>query len=194
MTTVIKRLGDDDQEDWDILQGMHERGYLHGECYAFAIALHRGLGWPIVGVINTNDIAEHVGVRTPEGLLRDIRGAIDEESFAEPYSKLKTPLVFREVTEKELYDTREVIHDQVIAQARIIAESLWPELPWKDSKEARLKAFADELEQLSRKYSLWVCAPVPTQKPVLFNGNGDEKGYDLLPTVTGNAYLINRRL
>ena len=76
---------------------------IHGQCYHFAIALHYGLGWPIVGLVETKKII-HVGVRSPEGKIWDGRGEVSEKDFIDPFSK--SSCAIREVAEKNL-DARE---------------------------------------------------------------------------------------
>lgn len=127
---------------------------IYGQCYHLAIALHHGLGWPLVGLIDNGKII-HAGVRSPEGKLWDGRGKVSEKEFVKPFSK--NPPVIRDITEDDLQTTGTVQkHAVEVMQEK--AQAVWPKLPWKQkTREERVVAFADELEALSRKHKLWVC-------------------------------------
>lgn len=189
MPTRVKKI---DEESSEILYGIVGSPYLDGECYAFATALHEGLGWQLVGLINGDEI-RHAAVRSPEGVLYDVRGAVSEEEFGRPFS-YTPPYQLREVDVKELYRSGE--SDEVrrlsVATARKLAETVWPELPWKDSAAKRSIAFCDELEALCRKHNLWIRAPYPGAKPILTTGGDDEGGYEICPTFDGAAFTIDR--
>ena len=164
MTTVIKRL---EQEDLGFLHEMCRSIYLEGECYAFATALHRGLGWPMVGIMDFIDstdkkVIRHVAVKSPDEILYDARGVVSDEELGVPFD-LHSPYEMRTVTEDELVRDRETaeVRERSIRMAQKFAETLWPNLPWKESFESRVKAFADALESLSREHELWIRSPVP---------------------------------
>lgn len=177
------------------LQETYTGGFLHGGCYVFALALHQGLGWPMVGLIRNergHDRIRHAAVRNPDGRLFDIRGYITEEEIGTPFS-YEPPYDLREIT---IADLEANAHTQSysIKRARNIAEILWPELPWREKRISKVTAFADELEALCRKHKFWIRAPVPAQAPILTQEEGDESGYVLRPTFDGLSYTINRRL
>lgn len=167
--------------------------YLNGECYAFAIALHRGLGWPIVGIMH-GDVPCHAGVRSPEGMIYDVRGPVSDEKFAEDINGLSRPFEIREITTEALLAQRPVSDGSIMCAARM-AQVFWPNLGWKeDTQISRTRAFVEELERISRKHGVWIRAPYPTAKPVLTVGYGDEKGYSLEPSDTCSEYFIDRLL
>ncbi|MDB5244224.1 MAG: hypothetical protein JWN18_94 [Parcubacteria group bacterium] len=189
MPTLIHTL-DENPQDKKMLHDLYCSGFLEGECYAFAIALNDGLDWPLVGLMK-GDVVWHAGVWAPDGLIYDARGPLSKDAFARHF--LLHPYDIRDVTTHELYATRP-IDERSIKKARRLAEVLWPDLPWIDSAVAKVKAFADELEALSRKHGLWVCGNVPANTPILFAGYGDEGGYEVRPNSLGLNYSINRYL
>lgn len=164
---------------------------IFGSCYDFAVALYRGLSWPIVGLTDGVEIV-HVGVKSPEGKIWDGRGEVSEEEFGKPFTKNHYAIC--DVAEKELLATGKVREHMVEIFLRIAQEN-WPELSWKQvTRRERVIAFADELEALSRKHKLWICGTVPAMLPVIFEGYGDEAGYEIKLSSDGNAYMINRKL
>jgi hypothetical protein len=189
MPTILHRL-DEKPEDRRLLHDLCLGIFLEGECYAFAIALHQGLGWPMVGLM-MNGTIWHAGVRNPFGGIRDVRGNLSEEEFCGHFGGL--PSEIREIDIKELYAQRP-ISDLSILRARRCAELLWPDIEWRTTTYLRVCAFAEELESLSRKYGFWIASAVPTATPLLFKGHGDEGGYEVRPTVDGTAHTINRYL
>ena len=194
MPTIVHKLGEKDPEDWKRLQEMNEGGFLYGECYAFAIALHQGLGWPIVGLY-VESHADHAGVRSPDGIIFDIRGSLSEEEFGALYAK--PPYDIREISEEKLrvgWTCPRYTAEYSIQRARRIAEVLWPELPWKETRITKIIAFADELEALCRKHKFWIRATVPASPPPLATEEGAEGGYRLRPTIDGITYTIDRYL
>lgn len=192
MPTRIKKLVDEDKESYETLHGLCLSVFLDGECYALAIALNRGLAWPMIGLMNGDEI-RHVAVLSPDGRLHDARGYIFEKEFGQPFD-LPGQQIIKVVTEKDLIIDGEpdMVRENTILMARKIAESLWPELPWKDTFASRVSAFADELENLSRKHKLWIRSPVPASLPVIAVGDDDEAGYDLRPTHDGMTFTIER--
>ncbi|HEY0947996.1 MAG TPA: hypothetical protein VGE53_00690 [Candidatus Paceibacterota bacterium] len=189
MPTVIHTL-DEDRGDMEFLTFRFQLPYLEGECYAFAIALNQGLGWPLVGLMKGDEIW-HAGVRAPNGKIYDARGPLTEEAFGGHF--MPPPHVIREVTEAELRATRPIA-DFSVQQARQFAEVNWPALPWQESLASRIEAFASDLEVLSRKHGFWIDGPVPASLPLIIPGEGDEGGYELRLTVDGMKYTINRYL
>lgn len=168
---------------------------IDGPCYEIAIALHRGLGWPLVGLLDkssANQKWRHAAVRTPEGDLWDARGLITEKEFGKPFPEIELPYVIMDTSEDDLRSIRPV-HEAAIEMIAKVAEALWPELPWINGQQKRYKEFADELEALSRKYGLWIGGPVPGCPPAIFPGDdGLEKGYLLQQTVGGIGFRIDR--
>lgn len=172
-----------------------ERTFLDGECYAFALALHRGLGWPMVGLMDGKVIrhaAAQPALRTLQ--LYDVRGVTNlfGEEFGRPFG-IKPPYDLREVSEEDLRAVRP-IHERTIERAAYWAEVMWPHWPWKQGYAIRAKAFADDLEKLSRKHGLWIRSVTPTLRPVLARSKGDELGYTISMTDGDTAFTIDRRL
>ncbi|MDD4931282.1 MAG: hypothetical protein PHG66_04045 [Candidatus Colwellbacteria bacterium] len=165
---------------------------IYGQCYHLALAMHRDLDWTMIGIMDGVNII-HVGVVSPEGDIWDGRGKVSEEKFAEPFKKDSNKIVIG-INEADLIATGTVIEEMVklyLEKSRII----WPNLPWKTpSCLDRVVAFTEELESLSRKYRLWVCAPFPAARPALFEGYDDEEGYELEITADGRTCLINRKI
>ena len=189
MATIFHNL-DQNPEDHEMLHDMYRGIFLEGECYAFAIALNQGLGWLMVGLMK-GDVIWHAGVRAPDGRIHDVRGFVTDGEFGGHF--LSPPFNIREIAIDELYATRPV-EEYAIKKARQLAEVLWPDLPWVSTHAMKVKAFADELEALSRKDGLWICGGVPAEPARLFSGGGDEGGYLVRPTVDGLTYTINRYL
>lgn len=195
MTTQILPL---DEEARETLQGMAMSIYLDGECYAFAIALSRGLGWPMVGLT-----LDHPSPRTPRHAavycsfthtLHDVRGSLpqDSEIFGAPFS-CRPPYVLSSVTEEDLHNVR-IVEDRSIAHARNLAEAIWPEYPWINSRAKRVKAFVDDLEAVSRRHGLWLRSPYPTARPIISEEFGKESGYTMQALDTGLEFTIDRGL
>lgn len=191
MTTQIHKINDESRE---VLHRQCLAIYLDGECYAFATALHEGLGWPMIGLMD-GDVIRHVVVRDPDGNLHDVRGLVSEQELGEPFDT-SLPHTLREVEVEELVRDREPAERRAgsVNFARRMAEKIWPDLPWIDSEVKRVSAFCDEMEVLCHKHGLWIRAPYPASKPVLEIGQGDEVGYSVYPTDDGLSYTIDRQL
>jgi hypothetical protein len=197
MTTSIVDLPEESRQ---LLISMHG-GFLHGMCYEFAIGMSRKIDWPIVGLINHDAPKavqiEHVGLKTPDGLIHDIRGPLDEEKFSEPF-RTGSRYTIEIVSIQDLYDSRRInkkeISERDVKCAEHICEIIWPALPWRESCVEKLKSFLDEVEALSRKYGLWIRAPFPGVQPVIGTQFGDEDGYIARSTEEGNAFTFDRKL
>lgn len=190
MTTIIRTLKDQGAENWGMLHSMYEDPFLHGECYAFAIALHQGLGWPLVGLMEKGEAA-HAGVRSPDGRIHDVRGFVSEEEFVRPFSS-ESPYDLQELLVEDLLVIRPV-HENVIKRARQVAETLWPELPWRSASISEVAAFVDKLEALCREYDLWIQSPFSTQVTSIQKGDGSEQGYAVAPTMNGFGHTLECR-
>ena len=193
MTTLVQHLKQG-SEDWNFLHDLFLQIHLDGECYALAIALYEGLGWPIMGLME-GEVIRHAAVLSPDGRFFDARGFVSEQEFGRPFGKT-APYDLRTVSPEQL--TREGEPEErkagVVASARRMAETLWPELPWKTTGVARLIAFADALELLCRRHGLWIRGPYPTMRPVLAVGYDDEGGYCLEAMADGQTFTIDRYL
>lgn len=179
-------------EDWTHLHELAKSMYLDGACYEFAIALHRGLGWNLFGIM-CSDVIRHAVVQHPREphLWRDVRGAVTRADVGTPFG-VSAQATIRLIQEDDLRAVRPVTeHD--IANATRIAQRLWPELPWKEPQDHKVLAFALELEVLSRKHGIWIRSSVPAQQPHLAMSDGeDEFGYILSPTANVTGYTIDR--
>jgi hypothetical protein len=166
---------------------------VHGRCFVFAIAMNRGLGWPMVGLMCKEEIY-HVGLRDPKGIFWDARGPVDEEKIGDPFGT-KSPHRFRSVTEEDLLTITPISEAEINHVVLKKAQALWPNLSWKTKVlEDRVRAFAEELEELSRKHKLWIFGVYPTKLPAIAEGEGDEIGYEVNPDITGLNFFINRKI
>lgn len=189
MTIAVKNL---DIEMAQILHDLCQGVYLDGECYAFAMALHRNLGWQMLGLLHQNTI-RHAVVRNPQnGALFDARGQITDSELGDPFG-VPAPYHLKQLEELDLLLLRPV-HERSIAQALDMAQRIWPDLPWKDSPLERACKFAQALEELCRQYNIWIRPTVPGAAPILYTGYGDETGYALFPVANGAICTINRTL
>jgi len=184
-------------EALEVLRNTAQSVYLDGECYAFAIALKRGLGWPLAGLME-GDTIRHAMAYGISHKLYDVRGgfAQDDPKLGQPFS-LRPPYQLRQIKEEQLRQVRPV-HERTIRHARKLAEIIWPNWPWRSasSAHARMTAFLDDLESISRRHGVWVRAaiPNPAMWPHLSEHEGDESGYTLYPTEDGQGYIFDRRL
>ena len=186
MTTIFKEL---DTESHEALHDIYEGMFLHGECYAFAIALSRGTGWPMVGFMQ-GDVVWHAGVRRPDGMLHDVRGAVCAEEFGRPFD---TPSPLLIPVSEDMLRAIKPIGEMIIATASRIAQALWPDLPWKtDTLVVRVQAFAAALEKLCREHGFWIRGATPGSSPMIAVSGDDEGGYVLEPN--GFMYTIDRYL
>lgn len=183
-------------EDRECLLRMCTGMFLEGQCYEFALALHRGLGWPIIGLIHQDTIF-HALVRDPEGNHWDSRGKLKDSEISAPFC-VPSPPELREVTYKELLSVREgnglTIVEHSIETASCFSQTLWPELPWKDTRASKIQHFLADLEELSRRYGIWIRGPVPAASPHLSEEFGEESGYWFAPTVDGFGFYFDRNL
>ncbi|MEX0652346.1 MAG: hypothetical protein WD509_03400 [Candidatus Paceibacterota bacterium] len=189
MTTLFNELCEENKET---LRQKYIPMFFGEECHAFAIALNRGLGWPIVWLMN-GTVVHHVAVRSPEGLLYNAQGAFSEKELSELFSPSLTYSLC-EITEVYLPTDEKAqrVREHRIAQARKFAETLWPELDWLESRVSKVKAFIDELETLSRKHKVWIRSPYSELQAVVEEGEGNELGYRLEEVL--NGFTINLRI
>ncbi len=192
MTTHVVHL---QGESLDTIRSLATSAFLDGECYAFAIALNRNLGWPIIGLMDDNGIPRHALVHSrSHGILFDVRGSftVHEQELGRPFS-FRPPYNLQKLTENDLLRVRPV-HERTISYALRMAEIIMPDLPWKESRMIRARQFCDELETLCRKHGFWIRSPVPTARPILCETADDEDGYTLRWTDCGMQFIIDRRL
>ena len=187
MTTQFKSL---DGENLRSLRGLATGIYLDGQCYEFAVALHRGLGWQMFGLMEGKTI-RHAILESEPLKFWDVRGPLKPTDIGKPFGMV-TPSLQR-ITEKDLHKVRPVF-DEAVERASLVAQAMWPDLPWKaGTLQSRALGFIDELEKLCRKHKIWIRAPWPAAQIVLCAAHGDEKGFTVAPTLDGQ-YFIDRRL
>ncbi len=176
-------------QDFEALHITAKGLFLHGQCYEFAIAIHRATGWSLVGLMKES-VIEHAGVRGHDGLIYDSRGANTSEDFSKEFNL--TPDNVQTIVEKDLYATRKIFEGSIRLASRI-AQSLWPELPWRpNTLHSRMIAFMEDLERLSYDHNLWIRSTIPGCRPVISEGDDLEGGYFFSPTVTASAYVMDR--
>lgn len=182
-----------DKKVMEFMRDLCRSVFLDSECYAFAVALHRGLSWPIFGLMRNNEI-RHAFLHpfnVSSDVFFDARGYVAEEKLGKPFGGADQPYELRQIEEKDLYAARP-IPDNFIDKARQFAEIIWPGLPWKgDTRADKILAFAKELEALSRKHGLWIRAAFPGTPPLLAEGCGDES-YSLELMPDGLTYSVAR--
>lgn len=190
MTIVVKKL---EGVGSDMLPDLLKVS-IYGDCYHFALAMHRELNWDIIGLfVEDGKLPVHVGVKSSEGKIWDGRGEISEKEFIEPFVK-NSAYKMREVTEEELLVSG-TVNESRVEYLQKKAQIVWPNLAWKEKTfQQRVTEFAKELEGLSRKYGLWICKTYPPDSPTIVEGYGDEVGYEISPNVHGGSFSINRIL
>lgn len=80
----------------DLLAERNRWIYLNGDCWDFALALHRQTGWPVHGAFDEEDVLCHVAVAHPDGGWVDIRGWIMEMPGAASVRPVSWELIARE--------------------------------------------------------------------------------------------------
>lgn len=181
-----------DKGTFEFIRDLCRSMFLCGECYAFAVAVHRGLGWPMFGLMRNNEIrhAFLCPANVSSDVFFDARGYISEEKLGKPFGA-DQPYELRQIEEKDLYAKRPIL-DNSIDKARQFAEIIWPNLPWKgDTRANKILVFAEELEALSRKHGFWIRGAFPGTPPLLAEGCGDES-YSLKLMADGCTYSIAR--
>lgn len=156
--------------------------FLTGGASAFAVAMHRGLGWRLVGLRHRGVIC-HALVEHPHGGYFDARGPVAEAEIGQPFTM--PPPFCLVIIEAEVLAAKE----EHIASARRHAEAAWPDLPWQDSLAERAARFTEALETLCRQHGFWIRAAFPGARPILGESNGDEAGFSLEPTGSGSFCL-----
>ena len=165
---------------------------LDGECYAFAIAMHRYIGWSMIGLMENGEI-RHAVVVDDNGQFWDARGKVDTDELGCPFD-ISPPYDLKPIEEKDLFAVSPISEMEICLISKI-AQAIWPELPWKqDALKSRVISFVEELEELSRKHGFWIYGNLPVSLPIIAEGVGDESGYEIGNTVDGLSYWVNRTL
>lgn len=179
-----------------LLSGVYGK-YLHGRCYAFAIALYEGLSLPLVGIQVGNEII-HAGVKSGDGLYRDVRGDLTFEEFIQGFD-ISSEFMVRDTSREELEElyamkVRVSLDRAFIDRARTHAESLWSSWEWKDSKVKKMERFVGDLDALCKKHGIWIREQFPASPSIIYFGDEVEAGYDLkqLPAAS-LQFLVTRR-
>lgn len=185
------------QRDREIILGFFDV-YRAPHCFTFAIAASQGLGAPLVCIEESGQII-HAGLRGAKKEFRDIRGELTKEEFVRGFVSQRE-FIIRETSEDELRRVSqeangEPLSELLITNARRHAESVWPKWEWKENHLAKVLAFAEELEALCRKYSLWVREAYPGAPSIIYRSDGEELGFEIeqLPN-TSSQYLFRRKL
>lgn len=181
-------------EDLDTLRSIAKTMYLDGECYAFAIAVSRGTGLPIVGLME-GSVPRHALVYWKDkNKFVDVRGlhGMHDPKLGEPFGHRHSSYDLQEIPEERLFAQRQ-IDDSSIAYATRYADVLLPMLPWKQSRALRVKAFCDDLEDLCKRHGFWIRSQ-GLYDTILCEAGRDEAGYTLRPMLDGTQYSLNRRL
>ncbi len=128
----------------------------------FAIAVHQGTGLPMIGIFK-DGVLQHVAIECPDGRMFDARGFVETSSkrFLEKWLTDGVELTLTPVTEAKLRAIRVVDKDGYrVEQARVSAEILFPELPWKNGGDLkRVHGFLGNLQHLFLKYGVKVEVP-----------------------------------
>lgn len=165
---------------------------LDGPCYEYAVALTSNTQWPLVGLILDGTI-RHAGVRRPDGLIHDARGAIDDDTFASASVGQDQSFEIRPITETELVATRPIDRGLVRHFCAAIP-CTWPELPLPDNHPLkRMAAFAEALRRISMEHGICIREAYPTAPVHLAIVEGDER-YVLTPTIDGRSYVLTREI
>lgn len=179
-------------EDLSLLRSSLLDAYLLSNCFPFAIALHRGLNWSIIGIREVGStVIYHAGVVTPKKTFFDARGETDKlNDFTLPFDDYTNKgFEMIEVNEKDLIGTKPINND-FIETTSIMIQTAWPELPWNNNTlQHRIRLYAEELEALSQKHNLWIRESFVTTRPIF--GDSD---YVLQPTLDCFGYSLKREL
>lgn len=189
----IQRLSDENSEQ---MRSMLSTLYLEGMCYPFALAVHMGSGWRMVGFMAEGEI-HHVGVRCPEGRYFDARGFVEEDSIRKPFTRVgDLPEV--DVSVEDLM-RHPKSSDHNVERALELVQVAYPfDIPWVEGTPLKkIEAFATALEQLCREHRVWIRAALPTCLPVVYHWDGDETiedGFVISFTMNGGGYFIDRKI
>lgn len=179
------------EKELRLIREMWAPMFLEGECEAFAKALHRGLGWPIVGLMRDDRIV-HVLVKRPDGAFHDARGIVQGAELGAPFG-VRQVYDIRPFEENEMGSFG---HERMIQKAMHVAMMLWPDLPWKpDGTLTQMFTFVDALEKLCQEYQCSLWSPSSETHPIIVSpAIGDEAGYTLKPLASGIGFALERRL
>jgi hypothetical protein len=160
--------------------------YLAGCCTAFAIALSRRTGWPLVALRDGTGRLWHSGCRAPGGYA-DVRGVNDEYGFVDGFCGSVVPATEADLLVDHPQD------DALIAQADLHAEMLF-DLPGKSAQRIAHESFAAALDALCREHGIYLRGPGPgpSEGIVAYPAYGEERGFDVEMAPTGGSRLVRR--
>ena len=101
------------------------------------------------------------------------------------------PYELRSISESDL-DEDASMGNHNVRYARLFAEKLWPDFPWKTREQEKIRAFGDALEALCREHGYWIRPVLPGCPPIVEEAHGDEGGYTLRPTSDNLSYTLTR--
>jgi hypothetical protein len=176
----FKPISDEDLQHLRMARGTM---FLSGQCVAFAVAVHRRAGWPLLAVRDGAGNLQHAGFRNPKGVACDARGAIGESELAHPWGGAMS-----ETDEETLLADDPKIDAEAIEAADHVAGLLFPDLPGSSAKQERLRAFAEGLEALCRGTGVWIRSDGPHGIPV-YDAYGDEGEFEVSVGAAGDARI-----
>lgn len=161
-------------------------GYLQGACSAFAIAVSRRTGWPLVALWDATGLV-HSGCRTPEGAIAHAAGIVSEDEFRRSaWGEL------RDCDEATMLGSHPQTEEQIV-QAGIHAD-LMLDLPGRSPTSDRYRAFAEDLVALCERHGIYLRGAMPSGSGIVaYDAYGDEAGLEVGFMATGQA-TISRRL
>lgn len=164
---------------------------IHGSCCEFALALSANLDWPLIGLFDEKEQIIHVGVRSPQAKIWDGRGEISEEEFIEPFIVRGRNYLIREIDKSEIEAITSKHFIRILLEK---AQLLWPDLSWKtDTIQDRFVKFAQALEEISREHGFWISGTGPFSFAKAYEEFGEEDGYELMLSDSGN-FGLKRKL
>ena len=179
------RLEDDEQMEADAMLSCG----LDGECYAFAIAFQRLTGYEIVALSTPEHTYRHALVRDQQGRLYDARGLVTEEELGAPFG-VSESYVLRVVTHEDLRRIRPIAESSIEWAERLI-ETHWPELVVTPSRFTQcLEGFLAELEQLTKRYQIYLRGPSEGMPARLFVTGGDPIVYRYRANAFGTGHVL----
>lgn len=183
----IHPLGERDQSN---MAELLKSTFLDGGCGYLALALHTGLGWPLIEA-RVDGKFIHYAVRTPKDKFWDARGEVDDKHQLVETFGVRGQITVIDTTEEKLraFAEFEYDDDHQVQSALGYAQVVWPELPWKsETPRCRVQAFAHQLEKLSREHGIWI------REGMVYIGDESENGYSLQTTISGFTFGLSRIL
>jgi hypothetical protein len=176
------------KELWELAKSR----FLNGECDAFAIALHRGLGWHLYALRTRDNPYRHVFVRSTPGECYDVRGSVPLTQISQGIGLEQNYSVVA-TTERDLIEVAKT-QEGSIATALQMAQAMWPDLQWLPNTTLRkTEMFVVELEALLRKHGLGMCLPNMGVNLETLEDPGDTHYY-FTPIRCGGKFSLRRKI